>query len=135
MQDDVSGLTHLGQAETLYPDRADASLLEVFPNLYPDRNYHVTLETQEFTSLCPKTGQPDFGTISVRYVPGASIIESKSFKLYLFSFRQEPSFMETLTNRILDDLVAICAPRRMTVVGAFRPRGGVGITVEATYQE
>lgn len=133
MRDDVSTLKHLGQAVTAYPDRADACLLEVFPNQYPDRNYHVTLETQEFTSLCPKTGQPDFGTITVRYVPGDSVIESKSFKLYLFSFRQEPSFMETLTNRILDDLAAACKPRRMTVTGVFRPRGGVAITVEATY--
>lgn len=75
MRDDVSTLKHLGQTETGYPERVDASLLEAFPNQFPDRSYHVTLESEEFTSLCPKTGQPDFGTITVRYVPGNSVIE------------------------------------------------------------
>lgn len=133
VRDDVSGLKTLGQGATAYPQRADAALLETFPNTFPDRPYQVTLATEEFTSLCPKTGQPDFGTISIRYVPDRLCIESKSLKLYLFSFRSEPSFMETLTNRILDDLVQACAPREMTVIGDFRARGGVTIRVEARH--
>lgn len=133
--DDTSALTHLGATGTTYPDRVDPSLLESFPNRFPGRDYTVTFESEEFTSLCPMTGQPDFGAIRIRYVPGERCIESKSLKLYLFSYRSEPSFMETLTNRILEDLVAACKPRRMTVVGDFRPRGGIRIVVEAGYSE
>lgn len=132
-KDDVSGLKTLGQGSTQYPSQADAGLLETFPNTFPGRDYLVTLETQEFTSLCPKTGQPDFGAVTIRYVPDKRCIESKSLKLYLFSFRNEPAFMETLTNRILDDLVAACSPRRMTVTGDFAARGGITIRVEAEY--
>jgi len=135
LQDDTSSLTHLGHVETSYPDRVDPSLLETFPNRFPEREYQVTFETEEFTSLCPMTGQPDFGTITITYVPGERCVESKSLKLYLFSYRSEPSFMETLTNRILDDLVAALKPRRMLVTGNFRPRGGIGIVVEAGYEE
>lgn len=133
-KDDTSSLTHLGHVETSYPDRVDPSLLETFPNRFPEREYQVTFETEEFTSLCPMTGQPDFGTITVTYVPGERCVESKSLKLYLFSYRSEPSFMETLTNNILDDLVALLKPRRMLVTGNFRPRGGIGIVVEAGYE-
>jgi 7-cyano-7-deazaguanine reductase len=120
--------------ETEYPDHADSGLLETFPNRFPGRDYQITFETEEFTSLCPKTGQPDFGSITITYVPGQSCIESKSLKLYLFSFRGEACFMETLTNTILDDLVAAVQPRRMMVTGNFRPRGGIAIVVEATYE-
>jgi len=132
-KDDTSSLTHLGRAGTRYPERADHTLLETFPNRFPGRDYQITFETCEFTSLCPMTGQPDFGSITIRYTPNDRCIESKSLKLYLFSYRSEPSFMETLTNRILDDLVSACAPRRMTVTGNFRPRGGIGIVVTASY--
>jgi len=134
LKDDTSSLTHLGHVETSYPDRVNPGLLESFPNRFPEREYQVTFETEEFTSLCPMTGQPDFGTITITYVPGERCVESKSLKLYLFSYRSEPSFMETLTNRILDDLVAALKPRRMLVTGNFRPRGGVGIVVEAGYE-
>jgi 7-cyano-7-deazaguanine reductase len=134
VQDDVSSLTRLGQAGTTYPERVDRGLLETFPNRFPGREYQVTFETEEFTSLCPLTGQPDFGRITITYVPGARCIESKSLKLYLFSYRSEPSFMETLTNRILDDLVEACKPRRMVVTGNFRPRGGIAIVVEASFE-
>lgn len=134
LQDDTSSLTHLGHVETSYPDRVNPSLLETFPNRFPEREYQVTFETEEFTSLCPMTGQPDFGAITITYVPGERCVESKSLKLYLFSYRSEPSFMETLTNRILDDLVAVLKPRRMLVTGNFRPRGGIGIVVEAGYE-
>ena len=132
-KDDTSALTHLGRAGTQYPDRVDPSLLETFPNRFPDREYTVSFETDEYTSLCPMTGQPDFGSISISYVPGERCIESKSLKLYLFSYRSEPSFMETLTNRILDDLVAACNPKSMTVSGYFKPRGGISIVVEASH--
>jgi len=134
LKDDVSSLTHLGQTGTKYPERVEPGLIETFPNRFPGREYQITFETEEFTSLCPMTGQPDFGTVTITYVPGERCIESKSLKLYLFSYRGEPSFMETLTNRILDDLVEACKPRRMMVTGNFRPRGGIGIVVEAVYE-
>ncbi|EFL51030.1 7-cyano-7-deazaguanine reductase [Solidesulfovibrio fructosivorans JJ]] len=130
-KDDVSQLKTLGQGATRYPRTVTPSLLETFPNAYPDRRYEVTFSSEEFTSLCPKTGQPDFGRISIRYVPGARCIESKSLKLYLFSYRDEGTFMETLTNRILDDLVAACDPVEMEVTGEFAARGGITITVAA----
>ncbi len=133
VKDDVSSLTHLGKTGTAYPERVSPDLIETFPNRFQDREYVVRFESEEFTSLCPMTGQPDFGAITVEYVPGERCIESKSLKLYLFSYRSEPSFMETLTNRILDDLAGACKPRRMTVIGDFRPRGGIGIVVQADY--
>ena len=128
-----NGLTLLGQTGVKYPDKPDQALLETFPNRFPGRDYQVELETKEFTSLCPVTGQPDFGTITIRYVPGERCLESKSLKLYLFSYRNEPTFMETVTNRILDDLAAVCQPRSMEVIGRFAPRGGIAIVVRATY--
>jgi len=131
-KNEASGLTLLGKSGTAYPDRVDPAILETFPNAHPGREYTVTFETAEFTSLCPITGQPDFGAITVRYLPGKSCIESKSLKIYLFSYRNEPAFMETLTNRILDDLWAACEPVEMTVIGEFAARGGVSITVEAS---
>ncbi|MBF0481574.1 MAG: NADPH-dependent 7-cyano-7-deazaguanine reductase QueF [Desulfovibrionaceae bacterium] len=131
-KDDATGLTLLGKSGTAYPQRADSSILETFPNAHPGRAYTVTFETAEFTSLCPITGQPDFGVIRVRYAPGKTCLESKSLKIYLFSYRSEPAFMETLTNRILDDLWAACEPVEMTVTGEFAARGGVRITVEAS---
>jgi len=134
VKDDVTSLTHLGRSGTTYPDRVDSGLLETFANRFPGREYQVTFETEEFTSLCPMTGQPDFGRITITYVPGGQCIESKSLKLYLYSYRSEPSFMETLTNRILDDLVQACKPRRMVVTGDFRPRGGIAIVVEASFE-
>jgi 7-cyano-7-deazaguanine reductase len=91
------------------------------------------MESPEFTCVCPKTGQPDFGTIRVVYVPGEFCIELKSFKLYLWSYRNEGAFHESVTNRILDDLVAACRPRRMTVEGDFNVRGGIHTVVTARY--
>ncbi len=132
-KDDTSTLTALGQGPTRYPRTVTPGLLETFPNAFPGRPYTVTFATEEFTSLCPKTGQPDFGRIAIRYVPGARCIESKSLKLYLFSYRDEGTFMETLTNRILDDLVAACDPLEMEVTGTFAARGGITIEVTATY--
>ena len=106
--------------------------LVVFDNPFPDRDYTIEMECPEFTSICPVTGQPDFGTIRIRYVPDQQCIELKSLKLYLWSYRQEGAFHEAVTNNILDDLVAACAPRQMTVVGDFNVRGGITtvVTVE-----
>lgn len=107
--------------------------LKTFPNQYPGREYEVHISCPEFTSLCPKTGQPDFATIRIRYVPGQSVLELKSLKLYLFSFRNQGIFYEHITNRILDDFVSACEPVRCEVVGEFSVRGGISTTVRALY--
>lgn len=107
--------------------------LETFPNPSPERDYEIRFDCPEFTCLCPKTGQPDFATIRIRYVPDERCVELKSLKLYLWSFRDEGAFHEAVTNRILDDLVAALAPRRLTVVGDFWVRGGIHTVVEAEY--
>jgi 7-cyano-7-deazaguanine reductase len=108
--------------------------LETFPNPAPERDYEIEITCPEFTSVCPKTGQPDFGTITIQYVPDRSCIELKSLKLYLFGYRQRGIFYEAAVNALLDDLVAACAPRRMTVVGAFTPRGGISSRVIARHE-
>jgi 7-cyano-7-deazaguanine reductase len=107
--------------------------LETFPNPEPGRDYEIRFETPEFTCLCPKTGQPDFATIRIRYTPGKLCVELKSLKLYLWSFRDEGHFHEAVTNRILSDLVALLAPARMSVVGDFLVRGGIHTVVEARH--
>jgi 7-cyano-7-deazaguanine reductase len=112
---------------------ASAPVLETFPNPRPERDYEVSIECPEFTSMCPKTGLPDFGTIRIRYTPGEACIELKSLKYYLLQFRSQGIFYEAATNRILDDLVAACRPRRMTVVGDFTARGGISTAVTAEY--
>ena len=110
------------------------SAIETFPNARPERYYEILIRCPEFTSMCPKTGLPDFGEITVRYVPDKSCVELKSLKYYLLEYRNRGVFYETLTNQILDDLVAACSPRRMTVVGAFTARGGITTSVTATYE-
>ena len=107
--------------------------LETFPNPNPDRDYQIAFECPEFTCLCPKTGQPDFATIRIEYVPDQLCVELKSLKLYLWSYRDEGAFHEAVTNRILDDLLAALKPRRLTVVGDFKVRGGIHTVVTATY--
>ena len=107
--------------------------LDIFSNPYPGRDYTIEMECPEFTAVCPKTGQPDFGTIRIRYVPDEKCIELKSLKLYLWSFRDQGIFHEAVTNSILEDLVAACAPRRMTVVGDFNVRGGISTVVTVDY--
>jgi len=132
--DDTSGLKHLGSGRTNYAfEEPSAAILEAFPNKYPDRDYQICFEHPEFTSLCPKTGQPDFATIEITYVPDQLCIETKSLKLYFTAYRNHGSFMETITNKILDDLVSVCRPRRMQVVAMFNPRGGTSLTVTAEY--
>ena len=108
--------------------------LETFPNPHPGRDYLIRMKCPEFTCLCPKTGQPDFATISIRYIPDARCVELKALKLYLWSYRNEGAFHEAVTNQILDDLVTACAPRWMEVTGKFYVRGGIytTITVEHT---
>jgi 7-cyano-7-deazaguanine reductase len=109
--------------------------LEVFPNPRPERDYRIEIHAPEFTSVCPKTGLPDFGTIHIEYVPDRACVELKSLKYYLTAFRNQGIFYEAVTNRILDDLVAACKPRRMTVTGAFSARGGITTTVVATFEK
>ncbi|MEZ5976811.1 MAG: preQ(1) synthase [Planctomycetota bacterium] len=105
--------------------------LETFPNPNPERDYEIRFECPEFTCLCPRTGQPDFATLHIEYVPDGKCVELKSLKLYLWSYRQEGAFHEAVVNKILDDLVAATSPRSMTVVGEFFVRGGIATTVEA----
>ena len=105
--------------------------LEVFANPAPERDYTIRMTIPEFSCLCPKTGQPDFATIKVQYIPDAKVVESKSFKLYLWSFRNEGAFHEHVVNVILDDLVKALDPHWCKVTGIFNIRGGIGITVEA----
>ena len=127
-KDDLSALTLLGK--TTQPVKK----LETFPNHHPDRNYTVTLKTEEFTCVCPMTGQPDYAQINIQYIPDKKIVESKSLKLYLWSFRNEGIFHEHLTNMILDDLAAAVKPRWCKVTAEFAVRGGIGITVEVEYK-
>ena len=110
------------------------TLLETFPNQFPQRDYTIEIVCPEFTSVCPKTGQPDFGTLTFRYVPEAKCVELRSLKIYLQRFRNEGIFYENVTNRILDDLVSLLEPRRMTLIAAFTPRGGITTTVTVTHE-
>ena len=107
--------------------------LETFANQFPGRDYLIEIICPEFTSVCPKTGQPDFGTLTFRYVPEGLIVELKSLKLYLQSFRNAGIYYENVTNRILDDLVAVVQPRRMTLVAQFTPRGGISSRIVVSH--
>jgi 7-cyano-7-deazaguanine reductase len=115
-------------------DVPSAEQLETFANPRPGRDYTIEIVCPEFTSLCPVTGQPDFGTITYTYTPEATCVELKSLKLYLQRFRNQGIFYETVVNRLLDDFVAACRTRRCTVVGAFTPRGGITTTVTCTHE-
>jgi 7-cyano-7-deazaguanine reductase len=108
--------------------------LETFPNPAPGRDYTIEIVCPEFTSMCPKTGHPDFGTITFRYTPDRLCVELKSLKLYLHSFRNQGIFYEAVTNRLLDDFVRACSPRRCQVIGAFTPRGGISTTVTCVFE-
>lgn len=129
-KNDLAGLSLLGSGETVKPVRQ----METFPN-HSQRDYTVTLSTEEFTCVCPMTGQPDFAKIKIQYIPNRKIVESKSLKLYLWSFRNEGVFHEHVTNIILDDLVAALAPRWCKVTAQFAVRGGIAITVDAEYKK
>ncbi len=108
--------------------------LETFENQFPGRDYVIDIVCPEFTSVCPKTGQPDFGTLTISYTPDRKCVELKSLKLYLQSFRNEGIFYENVSNRILDDIVAVLQPRRMKLVAAFTPRGGITTSVMVEHQ-
>ncbi len=124
---DTNTLTLLGSNTTRYPSDYCAEILETFENKHPERDYLVTFTCPEFTSLCPKTGQPDFGKILINYIPDRKMVESKSLKLYLFSFRNHGDFHEDCVNIIMNDLRKLMEPRYIEVRGIFMPRGGISI--------
>lgn len=126
-----AGLTLLRPGKTVFPVSPAKARLESFKNAYRTRSYLISFDCPEFTSLCPVTGQPDFGHISIEYVPDRLCLESKSLKLYLFSFRNCNLFHEEAVNRILDDVIGAIKPRTAKVTGEFKPRGGIAIRVEA----
>ncbi|MFW6172741.1 MAG: preQ(1) synthase [Elusimicrobiota bacterium] len=128
-------LTILKKGHTRYPESPEQARLETFENPSPSNKYTVEFSTEEFTSLCPVTSQPDFGKINIEYIPDKKCIESKSLKLYLFSYRNYQGFVEKITNKILDDIVKACSPLYARVTGIFNPRGGIGIKVEADYNK
>ena len=128
-KEDLKGLTLLGR-----PARPGKNL-ETFPNRHTDRRYTVTLASDEFTCVCPLTGQPDFATMTIRYIPDRRVLESKSLKLYLWSYRDEGVFHEHVTNTICDDLVRALDPHWIEVTGAFKVRGGIALTVVATHEK
>lgn len=115
-------------------DAPSIEQLETFPNQYPGRDYTIEIVCPEFTSMCPKTGQPDFGVITYRYVPDQTCVELKSLKLYLQQFRNQGIFYEMIVNRLLDDFVAACQPRKLQVIGSFTPRGGISTTVTCVHE-
>jgi len=123
----------LGRRDIAYPSDYDRSVLETFSNKHPDHDYFVKFNCPEFTSLCPVTGQPDFATIYISYVPDARLVESKSLKLYLFSYRNHGAFHEDCVNTIRDDLVALMDPKYLEVWGKFMPRGGISIDPYTNY--
>ncbi len=125
---DLDGLTFLGRGAR------PTKKLETFPNHHPGRNYTVTLRTEEFTCVCPATGQPDFARMTIQYIPDKKILESKSLKLYLWTYRNEGAFHEHVTNAILDDLVKAVDPRWCKITAEFAVRGGISITVESEYR-
>ena len=133
--DELQGVTLLGNQHTKYPTDYSPEVLETFVNKHPDNEYVVTFNCPEFTSLCPKTGQPDFARIVIQYIPRERMVESKSLKLYLFSFRNHGDFHEYCVNIIMKDLVRLMDPRYLEVTGIFTPRGGISIYPFANYAD
>lgn len=134
-KDNVENLQNLGKQSNHQYDTPSVDILEVFENQFPHREYVTEFVFNEFTSLCPKTAQPDFATISLQYIPDEKCIETKSLKLYYLAFRQHGAFMETITNTILEDCVKVCQPRWMKVEANFNARGGTLINVTAEYKK
>ena len=128
----MSDLTQLGHITTV-PTVRDAATLERLDNPSPGRDYQIELSSKEFTSLCPVTNQPDFGEITISYTPEANLVETKSLKMYLASFRNEKFFNEHAVNAILDDLVEVLHPKSICIKGVFVQRGGIQLTVKASY--
>lgn len=129
----LSGVTLLGNQNTQYHYTYEPKILEVFENKHPENDYMVTFNCPEFTSLCPKTGQPDFAEIVINYIPDVKMVESKSLKLYLFSFRNQGDFHEDCINIIMKDLMNLMEPKYLEVKGIFTPRGGIAIYPFANY--
>ncbi|MFW2488884.1 preQ(1) synthase [Clostridium chromiireducens] len=130
---ELEGITHLGNQGTKYDFGYNPEVLEVFENKHPDNDYFVKFNCPEFTSLCPITGQPDFATIYISYVPNIKMVESKSLKLYLFSFRNHGDFHEDCMNIIMKDLIKLMDPKYIEVWGKFTPRGGISIDPYCNY--
>ena len=130
---ETEGLTLLGNQKTVYKSDYAPEVLETFVNKHPDNDYFVQFNCPEFTSLCPITGQPDFATIYISYVPGERMVESKSLKLYLFSFRNHGDFHEDCVNVIMKDLIKLMNPKYIEVLGEFTPRGGISIYPYCNY--
>lgn len=130
---ELNGVSLLGNQNTKYQYEYDPDVLETFVNKHPENDYLVTFNCPEFTSLCPKTGQPDFAKIVINYIPREKMVESKSLKLYLFSFRNHGDFHEDCVNIIMKDLVKLMDPRYIEVTGIFKPRGGISIFPFANY--
>ena len=131
--EETASCTLLGNQGVKYPTQYCPEILETFKNKHPDNEYLVTFNCPEFTSLCPKTGQPDFAKIIINYIPREDMVESKSLKLYLFSFRNHGDFHEDCVNIIMKDLVKLMNPRYLEVKGIFTPRGGISIYHFANY--
>ena len=132
-ENELNGVTLLGNQNTKYKYDYDPSVLETFVNKHPDNDYMVTFDAYEFTSKCPKTGQPDFAKVYINYSPDEKMVESKSLKLYLFSFRNHGDFHEDCINIIMKDLVKLMNPKYLEVIGIFSPRGGISIFPFANY--
>lgn len=132
-ESELDGVTLLGCQGVAYPTDYSPELLETFENKHPENEYVVTFDCPEFTTLCPKTGQPDFGHIIISYIPRERMVESKSLKLYLFSFRNHGDFHEDCVNTIMKDLIRLMSPKYIEVKGLFTPRGGISIYPYANY--
>lgn len=132
-EEELQGITLLGDHHNTYPTNYAPERLETFINKHPENEYLVTLDCPEFTSLCPKTGQPDFGHIIISYIPREQMVESKSLKMYLFSFRNHGDFHEDCINIIMKDLIRVMDPKYIEVTGYFSPRGGISIFPFANY--
>ena len=132
-KEETQGVTLLGNQGTKYPDNYAPEVLETFVNKHPDNDYFVKFNCPEFTSLCPITGQPDFAAITISYVPDVKMVESKSLKLYLFSFRNHGDFHEDCVNIIMKDLIQLMEPKYIEVWGKFTPRGGISIDPYTNY--
>lgn len=132
-EEEKEGITLLGNQGTKYNYNYNPEILETFVNKHPNNDYFVKFNCPEFTTLCPITGQPDFGTIYISYIPGEIMVESKSLKLYLFSFRNHGDFHEDCVNIIMKDLIKLMNPKYIEVIGKFKPRGGISIDPFANY--
>jgi 7-cyano-7-deazaguanine reductase len=131
----LQSLKLLGKQSDGVPEKVAPEVLETFENRYPHRDYLIRFDAEDFTSLCPVTRQPDFAALEIEYIAAKRCIETKSLKFYLGSYRNCAAFNEEVANRILEDLVTACAPKRMRVVGRFASRGGISVTVEAQYSQ